>query len=288
MLRNPAYKGVGVAYRWTVGGVERPENEWVHLPEGVTPAIVDMPTWEKAQARLDTNKGQSARNEQRPYLLRGLCACSVCGKPLRCETEHSKRIYRCSSRETPSGACGASRVPAWSIENWVWEFIVDARRDPARLIREWEKEREAGPDPHITAALESARHTLTKASARQRRLLALYGETEDETLLPMVKRDLDAAGKIVAGLTADVAALEAALAEARNQAIQLDTLRAYILAVETDLDAMDFSRRRQAVEAFGIKVVAQGRYVRGWKLTGSISLTEHFGVNTGVASHSSS
>jgi len=103
MLRNPSYAGQEVAYRWTVGGKARPVDEWVHLPAGVTPAIVDMPTWEKAQARLDMNKGEASRNEQRPYLLRGLMTCSVCGKPLRCETEHGKRIYRCSSRETPSG-----------------------------------------------------------------------------------------------------------------------------------------------------------------------------------------
>ncbi len=85
MLRNPSYAGQEVAYRWTVGGKARPVDEWVHLPAGVTPAIVDMPTWDAAQARLDTNKGEASRNEARPYLLRGLMTCPVCGKPLRCE-----------------------------------------------------------------------------------------------------------------------------------------------------------------------------------------------------------
>ena len=288
MLRNPSYAGQEVAYRWTVGGKARPVDEWVHLPAGVTPAIVDNATWAKAQSRLDTNKGQSARNEQRPYLLRGLITCDVCGKPLRCEIEHGKRIYRCSSRETPTGACGASRVPAESIETWVWEIIVDARRNPTRLLRQWEKEREAGPDPHITADLESTRHTLTKASARQRRLLTLYSETDDETLLPMVKRDLKQAGETVARLTADVAELESALATAREQSIQLDTVRAYILRVETDLAAMDMRGRRTAVEAFGIRVVAQGR--EEWQLEGNIPLVVDFtGVTppAGVMTHSS-
>lgn len=101
----------------------------------------------------------------------------------------------------------------------------------------------------------------------------------------MVKRDLDAAGKIVASLTSNVAELEGQLEDARHQAVQLDTLRAYILAVETDLDAMDFPRRRAAVEAFGIRVVAQGR--DDWRLEGNIPIMLDF-RNVGDASQSPS
>jgi len=90
ILRKPAYKGKAFAYRWaapkrpgskypTVHFRER--SEWVAMPAGNTPAIVPPEVWDRAQQRMDTNRGQDTRNNARPYLLRGFIWCAVCGRP---------------------------------------------------------------------------------------------------------------------------------------------------------------------------------------------------------------
>ena len=83
ILRNSAYKGETVQWvRHTVKRhqmVPRPESEHVHLPAGVTPAIVTPEVWQRVQGRLKTNKGEVKRNERSPYLLRGHITCARCG-----------------------------------------------------------------------------------------------------------------------------------------------------------------------------------------------------------------
>ena len=154
MLRNTTYKGEAYAWRWQHNGKNhmaslRPKNEWVPMP-GVAPAIVDVALWDAVQRRLDTNQGDAKRNEARPYLLRGHIRCPICGRRLYASPERARRIYRCSSRETRDGACGATRVPAEEVESWLWERIsqilghgdviaaqVQARRAAARTLDSW-------------------------------------------------------------------------------------------------------------------------------------------------------
>lgn len=95
MLRNPAYKGCLLSQRFQstlptrrlsqdpyrqarkTGTKPRPKEEWIliHVPD-----IVDVGTWEAAQAQLRDNALHSRRNNKRhQYLLRGLIRCPRCG-----------------------------------------------------------------------------------------------------------------------------------------------------------------------------------------------------------------
>jgi site-specific DNA recombinase len=49
MLREPAYKGETITWRTHKSGYVRPQEEWIYLPEGVTPPIVPQERWEYAQ-----------------------------------------------------------------------------------------------------------------------------------------------------------------------------------------------------------------------------------------------
>src|SRR5215212_7377518 len=84
ILRDPTYKGEAAAFRsktviqrgkrWR--RVERtPRQDWIALPDGVSPPIVDGATWDAVQGRLAANTGAVTRNEQRPRLLRGVVRC---------------------------------------------------------------------------------------------------------------------------------------------------------------------------------------------------------------------
>jgi hypothetical protein len=77
---------------------------------------------------------------------------------MRSNPEHSRTTYRCSSRETASGACGGKRVPGDQVEAEVWLALTSLWRKPAVLI---DGLLNAGPDPLLLAQLE------TSASAPQ-------------------------------------------------------------------------------------------------------------------------
>jgi len=51
----------------------RPEDDWLKLPPGVVPQIIDKAMFEAVQARLEVNKQNSPRNNKKPHetLLRG-------------------------------------------------------------------------------------------------------------------------------------------------------------------------------------------------------------------------
>src|SRR5262249_23494048 len=153
-------------------------------PEGTTPAIVPPELWEAAQARLSTNIGAETRNAARPYLLRGHIVCGVCGRVMRASPEHGRRTYRCASRETPHGPCGAKRVPAEDpdgVEQWVWEQIDARLRDSSLIAAEIERQRAEGPDPGLVANREAVVRALAKVERHQERLLAQYGASEDDS-----------------------------------------------------------------------------------------------------------
>jgi Recombinase zinc beta ribbon domain len=107
-----------ISWRYDKVGRLKPATEWLSLPEGVTPALlVDRDLWEAAQKQRASNTGAETRNQARPYLLRGMVACAVCGRKMRPSPESRGRlIYRYASWEIPSGPCGSKRVPAADLE----------------------------------------------------------------------------------------------------------------------------------------------------------------------------
>jgi protein-tyrosine phosphatase len=66
--REPAYKGLTISWRYDKVGRLKPEAEWLSLPEGVTPALVDRDLWEATQKQRVSNTGAETRNQARPYL----------------------------------------------------------------------------------------------------------------------------------------------------------------------------------------------------------------------------
>ena len=96
ILREPAYKGLTISWRYDKVGRLKLETEWLSLPEGVTPALVNRDLWEAAQQQRASNTGAETRNQARPYLLRGMVVCVVCGW-----SSSNKRVLR--QEETTHG-----------------------------------------------------------------------------------------------------------------------------------------------------------------------------------------
>lgn len=267
IIRDPAYKGETLA--WRVPGADP-----IRLPEGTTPPIVSPEVWQEAQHRLDINKGEATRNRARPYLLRGLIRCVVCGSRMCTSvanySERSRKFgyYRCASYDTPAGVCGAKLVRADHIEAWVWEYVCSVLRDPKLITDELERRQANGPDPALTASLESAQRHLAKIERQQQKAVHAFTALDDKQYpLDLLQRELARLQQERDQVQATIADLERRLIRQQRQRDQLQTLTTYCERVAQRLDAFTFEEKRLALSALGVRVVANGK---NWYLTGEI------------------
>jgi recombinase-like zinc beta ribbon protein len=244
------------------------------LPDGATPAIVSPHDWERAQLALASNHGEATRNTTRPYLLRGVVWCMVCGQrlytsPENVGTGHESRVYRCSSRDKPGGRCAARRVPAAPLEAWVWERIGHVLRNPEVVTREQQRLREQGPDATLTSDLETARRELAKRERAQMDYLRQHSARDDESHFPwaLVEREVERLEREKVGFAATIREIEGRLAEQQMAAEQMTTLSEYCQRVAYHLETFTFDEKRLALRALAVRVVANGR---DWALYGRL------------------
>jgi site-specific DNA recombinase len=286
LLEHPGYKGEAVEWRWKgatkPGGnaTRRPAEEWVRLPEGVTPAIVTPALWQAAQDAPRAHRGETTRNAARPYLLRGHISCAVCGKRMQPMMENGttaspRGIYRCSSRDTAGGACGGKRVPAQKVEAWAWERIAAALRDPETLAAEVQRRQDEGPDPILSGDLETARRQSAQCERAQAKLMQRYAASAGDAFpWELVEREVKRLEAEKAGYQQTIAQIEQRLAATRVAAEYLIALRDACARVAQGLERADFGfeGKRLALVALAVRVVANGTDEQVWRIHGEIPL----------------
>ncbi len=278
ILRNTEYKGEAFAWRYrsskTHGGIFRLHEEWIPLPNGTTPAIVPSELFDAAQDRLSERSAAASRNAKRPFLLRGLIKCRVCGCSASPEMEHGKRgIYRCSSRDTARGVCGGKRVNADDVEAWVWEQVSALLRDPALIASELNRLREKGPDITLTNDLERAQRTLSKLIQQQERLVRRLREVDDNDIWALIEREIASIQREKQQTLALVSEIEQRLAQQCANTDRLDALVAYCASIAGKLQVFGFDEKRLALEALGVGVSASGsKREPDWHITGAVPI----------------
>jgi site-specific DNA recombinase len=287
----------------------RPADEQIRLAAGITPAIVSPETWERAQAGVQLNRATKTRNATRPYLLRGLIVCALCGSAMSPDTERGVRVYRCTSRSKPTGPCGGKRAPAGDtlrpqdfprdaagrvlaideetrarlatvrgVESWVWDKVTAILQDPSIVAAELERQRESGPDPAIAEEMTTARGRLAKIDKQQQRLIQRFGEQNDDAFpWELVQEQVTRLEREKATLAQVIGELERQMAAQLALTDQLDALSGYLDRVSQNLHSFGFEERRLALEALGVQVSAAGR---DWKFECRIPLTDAGEVNT--------
>ncbi|HEV2913279.1 MAG TPA: recombinase family protein [Pyrinomonadaceae bacterium] len=275
ILSEPAYKGVAVAWRYKgVRGYEdgqkfyrialRDESEWIQLPDGTTPAIVTAEMWDAVQKALESNRGEETRNETRPDLLRGYVFCGVCGRRMYGESEHGEhRIYRCPSRNTPTGNCGGKRIGAERSEILVWSKITDILRHPETIKLELERRKAEGEDgtTHLLADMESAKKALQNIESELQRLVRRAATADDE-LWEMFQGQINLKKTERQRLAGLVAETEARIATQNADAISLTALTEYCERVRGNLDNFGFDDKRLALKALNLRVIGNGSEYR--------------------------
>ena len=274
ILRNPNYKGETVVWRYqTVKKRQtfRPDDECIRLPAGVTPAIVTPEVWQRAQERLETNKGEARRNEVRPYLLRGHIVCAECGArmyPIPNGTrERPSRYYRCSMGIRYS-SCRALSIPADLCEDWAWEEVKRFLRNPDLIAAEAKRLQADGIDPQLTRDREVAQRALEQQTRGAQRLVRRLREADDQ-LASIIERELLEVEREKQQNFNTIAEFEALIARQEQAAVNLRTLHEYCRDVEQALEAFDFTEKRLALEALGAEIVGAGRE---WGLTAKFPL----------------
>jgi len=142
MIVSPTYKGVHQYGRRTAKEREVFERE--------IPAIVSIDLWERAQKALHDRQLADPRSSTatRPYLLRGLIKCGLCGltyigaaSPPYKSTE--RIYYVCNGKGQLRGRYGAEgkkcpskTVNAIALETAIWKDIETFLRNPGEVIEQ--------------------------------------------------------------------------------------------------------------------------------------------------------
>lgn len=286
LLRNEAYCGRTIAFKHLsveprnarnhnkryakVARQLRPEEEWVELPPGVTPAIIDRDLFLAAGAQLRKNFERAQRNQKHQYLLSGHIRCGFCGRRynghLNSNARYAYRQYRCAgkSRAETLTPCPSHAVKADQIEELVWAEVKRVLLNPGLVLRELHRRKEeAGRRSTVEEQLESLTRQLESLTRKEQRLVRLYsyGEIDDELLDEEVKTLSGERGR----LKEEQARLRGVLQAQVVTDAQVVTIEEYCRRVAVNIDALSFVEKRLALDALQIRatVVPDGVSIEG-------------------------
>ncbi len=222
MLRRREYMGKGYVFRTYTDGngteVDRPQEEWVELPEDIIPPIISPERFERVQERLKENKSYSSRSKKTPpsELLRcGHAICGICGYRMHVQrnsyvkkgcTKPKPNEYFCRKNTGGEGLVHHHNVSitVHHLDAAAWELAVKYIKDPSLIANRVEQLREAhkitDDGMHIASQLEEVR----------RKIANLYklaeAATDDDTMnsLSMRLRDLEKQKRDLEGMLSDI------------------------------------------------------------------------------------
>jgi site-specific DNA recombinase len=154
ILRNTTY--VGTQYegkRQSLPGKKNPDKKtrvrhtpresWIPI---AVPPIIDVATFEAAEAQLQRNKRLARRNRKYEYLLvGGRLRCGQCHSTMSGGNKRGIPYYICGRKPFQDAVAPHTKrsIQAQEIESRVWQVVQDALNDPTVITAEVEK-RKAG------------------------------------------------------------------------------------------------------------------------------------------------
>lgn len=267
VLRNPTYVGDVSSLRSTkdeegayvsANGRKvhrrrlKDEAEWVRLPDGYAPPLVERDTFEAVQRVLTMNRQRAGRKAKYPdmtLLAGGRAKCGICGSSLTPRRPHEgwPQLF-CYRRDKhpdtnrPGIACHILDAAAMKLARMVCEH--------PEIIRE-QAELHCNQDP-TAADLDMVERTLAQI-ARKQQSLALVAQsiTDAEAAAPLAMQlDVLASQKRAAQAERDELLARRAGWEAAQSF--LDDFAATCEQVKSRLDGFTHADWQQAIDALGI------------------------------------
>ena len=272
MLRNPAYMGTAcfgktrLATRQRVtrrlrlrGGLtprnsanhERPRKEWIEIP---VPALIDEPTFARAQELLHENKVRSRRRTVQPSLVQGLVSCRRCGYALsRASTRSSARLihyYRCigsdSWRHLGGPRCDSRPVRQDLLDQIVWTEVIRLLEDPSLIQQELDRRlavaRAADPTQQRERALQ---RDLVRVGKSIERLLTAY--QEELLSLEQLRERMPALRERERAVRAELQSMADQTRERATYLHLAETLSAFLARLRQAADTLDILERQRIV-----------------------------------------
>jgi len=282
MLRNPAYRGTAcfgktrVAPRQRVtralrarGGMttrnsahhERPREEWIEIP---VPALIDEPTFARAQELLHENKVRSRRRTITPSLVQGLVSCRRCGYALsRTSTRSSARLihyYRCIGsdawRHLGGPRCDNRPVRQDLLDQIVWTEVIRLLEDPALIQHELDRRLAAARAADPTKQREQAlQRELVRVGKGIERVLTAY--QEELLSLEQLRERMPPLRQREQALRTERQAIADQTRERATYLRLAETLSAFLVRLRGAADTLDILERQRLVRLL-IKEVLVG------------------------------
>jgi hypothetical protein len=285
ILHNPAYVGEAVTRRTRrakingrIRNAPRDESEWIALPEGTIPPLVDLATFESVQAILRNNRLRASRNARYPerFLLRGgYVRCAACGSTMHGSrsgrTARASWYHRCGRQIENTTLCPDSRrVRAGELDQAVWERTQALILQPE--IIEAELERRLAED--ITSAelgeLDRAIEAVERKQNNLSRRLTLLDD--DHAAAPLVQ-ELGRLGAERRRLAEERAAIVGRQEQAATGRAQLAELRDWCAELAGRVQRLTYAEKRIAMDAFNVQVEVYPRdHETPWELVARVPL----------------
>ncbi len=244
----------------------RPREEWISLPEGTIPSLVDTETWQAANDRLAWNKTNGVKEKSRAdeALLRGgFVRCGHCGDVMRVFWQHVGKggygmAYQCQRnyrrhREDPD-RCSWHTISADELDAAVWERVTEILLKPEVVERE--VERLLGEE-RTFADLDAIDRRLATISREQARLADSVARLDDEDAAAPLLEKLRTLGDEKRRLTGDKTSLEALRASQEARRAEQRRVIDWVARVRERLerpDGLTPEQKRLALTALGTAV----------------------------------
>ncbi len=269
ILRNETYAGVWHDNKRKRGKGRNPEEAWIAVP---VPPIITRQVWEAAQERIANNREKLRRRSKYPYLLSGILRCGSCGRafvgmtsvPDRDRRPKAYRYYRCSdsTRTWKEQRCFECRLRAEEADALVWDKIAGALRNPELLVKEYDKQLQAGQDAKLQERFSQIDRELNKLTSKQNRNLDLY--TEGEIDMPTLKKRQEKLRADKASLEREEQALKKIIERSK---VDMVSVTAFCQLISQGLDVVTFEEKRQILRLLNIEGTVKDRAIT---LTGCI------------------
>jgi site-specific DNA recombinase len=269
LIKNEAYKGVTYSNKYQAVEplrrfidhpkrrnsrmVLRDPSEWIPQP-GVTPALVDPPTWEHAQRTLHSHLVISKRNSKHEYLLKGRIYCGICGHRMYgTPTAKGLHAYRCHWRrkEVTLTPCDNRLIGAEKLDREVWAALKAVLLQPEIILAEVTRRRDQDHDP-TPERLADVETRIRKLRRQEENLVRHLGD-DDLDQEPIVKQ-LKLLKKEREGFEAEKTRLEEQRRRLGDWGDLESQVRHFCERAAANIEEFTYQDKLDALEAVEVKV----------------------------------
>jgi DNA invertase Pin-like site-specific DNA recombinase len=275
LLLNPNYIGIGYAGQWDRSkdrgrrsNKMRPPEEWVRLPDGTYPVLIDQSVWRRVQDRFEINRRESVRSDRNPefgILRRGIGKCGYCGGNLQVHYVKGKAHYTCRGDQRFLKGCPSSTMLQTKLDDEVWALITALLERPELLAEKlFGAEHEQAAEVS-TRLVEKRIAELERQRATLRRRIAME---EDDELADELRAELKVVIAEMRASEAELAAIEAQRTAWESAQERRRSVIDHAQAIRNDLGDMSWREKRQALIKLGVTVeLYTAKHDPRWRLT---------------------